>query len=825
MFVAGALMSALAWAANASDWNLKPVPKFVFPGSPLSIRQAAQPAKPFTVSGEWGAVLGEQNGMFETWIFPVKVLSHFRASVELENYAVPIELNALAASVEIQPGWTTITYSHAAFTVRQHMVSPRGCQRASAPQIFFEFDSTRLMNLVFRFTPEMLPMWPAANFGRPSPSWVPQGEGGYYLLHTDNPKLLGGVALPPATAGLLPPYQERPRAYPLELRLRVDPGKDRGLFFPLLVATGENRNEVGAKLRRQNEEVARLFTDTQSYYQALLDDLTVVETPDPRFNDAYRWALVTIDQMRVRYGDETGLAAGFFISGDSARPGFGWFFGRDTLWTLYAAHSAGHFVPSRQGLEFLIRRQRDDGKIMHEYSQAAHLVDWKSLPYFFASADATPLLPMTVEDYLRASGDLEFLQKHWPALKKAYAFVRSHDSDGDGIYENTEGHGWVESWLPKRPFQEMYLAALDQQMCGAMARMAALLGDDEMARRAAAQADKIAGQLRAGYYDKEREFYHFGRNSDGTYDSTATIFPAVAWWTGRLRLPGAEAMFRRWASAEFSTDWGTRSVSKREKIYDPISYHQGSVWPLFTGWVALAEYRAGRPLAGYQHLMQNVDLTYAQEPGAVTELLSGTYFQPLGRSCSKQAWSSAMVVTPTIRGLFGIEVDAISKILRVSPQLPSDWDQARLRNVRVGETRVDVSLRRAAAELLIEARASQPAVLCLTSGSLEEARPCTDGPRKEWRMRMALPPVELEALHELPAPGARTAQIKVVDYQVQPARVLVIFEAPGATVHRLHYRLNRPGARISGAQAGEGTLTLCFPQGEGYQTQVVSFEW
>lgn len=62
------------------------------------------------------------------------------------------------------------------------------------------------------------------------------------------------------------------------------------------------------------------------------------------------------------------------------------------------------------------------------------------------------------------------------------------------------------------------------------------------------------------------------------------------------------------------------------------SYHQGSAWPLFTGWVALAEYRARRVLSGYQHLMQNADLTWFEDPGAVTELLSGAFFQSLGRS-------------------------------------------------------------------------------------------------------------------------------------------------------------------------------------------------
>ena len=119
---------------------------------------------------------------------------------------------------------------------------------------------------------------------------------------------------------------------------------------------------------------------------------------------------------------------------------------------------------SRRALEFLIRRQRADGKMMHEFSQTAGLVDWKSTPYFYASADSTPLL---CHGYGRLRQHQRrcraFCGDHWDAVKRAYEFTRAHDSDGDGIYENTEGTGWVESWPPGMPHQEIYLAALDQQ--------------------------------------------------------------------------------------------------------------------------------------------------------------------------------------------------------------------------------------------------------------------------------------------------------------------------------------------------------------------------
>ena len=113
--------------------------------------------------------------------------------------------------------------------------------------------------------------------------------------------------------------------------------------------------------------------------------------------------------------------AGYYASGDSARPGFGWFFGRDALYTLYAVNGYGDFALAKSELEFLIKRQRDDGKIMHEYSQTAAAIDWRAFPYMYAAADATPLFLLAVADYVRSSGDVAFLTAHRDAIEKAWA--------------------------------------------------------------------------------------------------------------------------------------------------------------------------------------------------------------------------------------------------------------------------------------------------------------------------------------------------------------------------------------------------------------------
>jgi len=803
---------------------LHPIPRFVIGADPLAIVRTVEPSKPFTVAGERGAIFGEQSGRFEAWLYPVKILSGFSMAAELADYPVPIDVTELAAGIEVTPAMTTITYSHAAFTVRQRMFATRN-DAAAGVVVLFEIDSIRPLRLTFRFKPEMLRMWPAPNFGTPNAEWIAANNGGYYVLHTDSPDLSAAIAMPRTEHGVLAPYQERPQAHPLELTLSFDPKTDSALFFPLLIALGSAGQGLPEKLSALDDGIAALYAKTHDYYANFFDHRLTAETPDADFDRALRWAAIAIDQGTVRSSEGLGLVAGYYESGDSARPGYGWYFGRDALWTTYAINSYGDFELSRTSLEFLIRHQRADGKMMHELSQTADLVDWKSTPYFYAAADSTPLFVMAMEDYVNTSGDVSFLRHHWDAVKRAYAFTRVHDSDGDGIYENTEGTGWVESWPPGMPHQEAYLAALDQQSAEAMFRLASLLKDESTASAANRKAAEIRTKIESEYYDPETKVYAFSRNADGSLDHTATIYPAVAWWSGRLELPHADAMLSRWASPEFSTDWGTRDISDRTLFYDPISYHQGSVWPLFTGWVSLAEYRAGRTLSGYAHLMQNAGLTWTQDLGAVTELLSGAFFQPLGRSSSHQVWSSAMVLTPALRGLFGLDWDALHRTLRVAPNLPAVWNGARLHNVPFGDSRLEIEFAREADRLVVRARSGAPEVMCLVSQAAERDRACSESARSVHELVLPVRPVEIGIPGELPSPGSRTSQIKVVGERILAHRLDLDFEAPGGSVFELPVRLHTSGVRLSGGELSGSKLRLHFPEGDGYQRVTVNVSW
>ncbi len=107
---------------------------------------------------------------------------------------------------------------------------------------------------------------------------------------------------------------------------------------------------------------------------------------------------------------------------------------------------------------------------------------------------------------------------------------------------------------------------------------------------------------------------------------------------------------------------------------------------------------------GVSHLMQNADLTWAQDLGAVTELLSGGILRWFGRSTSHQLWSSAMVVTPALRGMFGLEWNAAGHTLIITPNLPAQCETAKVSAVPLGDKRVNIELRRNRATAICQSR-------------------------------------------------------------------------------------------------------------------------
>jgi hypothetical protein len=159
-----------------------------------------------------------------------------------------------------------------------------------------------------------------------------------------------------------------------------------------------------------------------------------------------------------------------------------------------------------------------------------------------------------------------------------------------------------------------------------------------------------------------------------------------------------------------------------------------------------------------------------------------------------------MVISPMLRGLFGLDWDALHHKLNVSPHLPADWDHATLHNVPLGSERVDVDYRRAGDHLTVQV---------------------TGEPVRS----IALDPVEIAIPAELPTPGSETRQLKVLDQNFSAHEAKFTFAGWGGTAYDLKVRLNRPHVAAQGGQLSAGKLHVRIQEGSGYQVQTVRFDF
>ncbi len=667
--------------------------------------------------GRKSAVFGYENRSLEVWVYPMKIVDDFKLAFRLEGYPLNVPGSEIAVSINARPEATIFTYSHAAFTVRQIIFAP-----IDEPGIVMLLDvqSVLPMTITASFRPRLKLAWPAglmtANLGWDEKAHV-------YSLTEETHRFAGMIGSPAARDISVMPYQEEPRDVPAEFVIEASLETTKSQFIPIVIAGSvAGRDQAKASYDKLLNTAQSLYENNVAYYERLQKETVGINTPDERLNTAFAWAKVGVDKgIATNPFLGTGLVAGFRTSGESERPGFAWFFGRDALWTSLAITSYGDFAATRMALDFLKKFQRADGKIPHEISQSASLLPWfTDYPYPWASADATPLYVIAHADYWRASGDLDFIKANWDSITKAYRFSAATDTDGNGLIENTQfGHGWVEGGALYPPHEEIYLQGLWIEASRSIAELAEQLNDPELAAMARSNADRTRAVAEKTYWLPDRGFYAFATALPRASAAVAepgpnraarqarldalrqarlidedTVLPAVPLWWRELDDERAQAELEHLGGGAMTADWGLRIISDKSQLYDPLSYHYGSVWPLFTGWASVAAYRYGRPHIGYQALMANALLTYANALGCVTELLSGEFNAPFGRSSHHQVWSEAMVVAPTLRGLLGIEVSGGGNVLSFAPQLPSDWDHVTVSNVAAAGARYDLTLER-----------------------------------------------------------------------------------------------------------------------------------
>jgi glycogen debranching enzyme len=706
--IAGASVLSAGRAAPAGQAEPPDAPRverFTIERSPLTLTGDVRPHQYVGVIGRKAAWLGTETGEAEVWVHPLKLASDLQLSFLIPDYADPVRGADVARTVEVRPEITTITYSHATFTVRQHILAPL---HEPGLLVLLDVDTYRPLDVVVSFQTVLQYAWPGALGGQYG-SWDDTAKA--FLLSESLRQRNAYIGSPWASGGSSHPAHALPDA-PSQFRIPIDPARARREFVPIVIAAGiAPRADVQATYRRLLTGARTLYEEKRAFAERLRRDLLSISTPDKTVDLAFEWAKVNLAEQMVCNPDlGCGLVAGWGPSGRGTRPGFGWFFGGDAAINSFAMSGIGMWDDVAAALRFLAKYQREDGKITHEISQSAGRIPWFSeFPYAYYHADTTPFWLVAVWRYWRASGDTALVRELWPAISKAYTWCTGHDRDGDGLIENTTaGLGAIEvGEIGADIHQDIYLAAVWLESLRAMQALAAAMADPSVAAGAGERFNRGSSTLNDRYWIQAAGHHAFGLLRSGGVNDALTVWPATAASFGLLDATRGRQTMTSIAQPQLTTDWGARMLASDHRLYEPTHYNMGAVWPFVTGFVSLGHYRYGRPWSGFPLVHAIAATTFDWSRGRNPELLSGDYYRPLDTAVPQQFFATSMLVTPLVWGLAGWDADAPAGRARFAPALPADWPLATFAGLPVGDARLVAEVARERFALTIRLSASK----------------------------------------------------------------------------------------------------------------------
>jgi glycogen debranching enzyme len=667
--------------------------------APLELSRTVRPWEFLPITGTRAALFGNESGTMEAWVYPLKIFREFHLNFLTEGRVLPAE--ALPRTLAVRPESATILYAGDTFTVRETFFVPVDAQGAV---ILLNIETEQPLEIEAVFHRDYQLMWPAA-LGATYLDWNSQQHAFYF--GEEQRKFSAFVGAPTAADPQAEFQTNYAESQTTSFRLGASAkGKDTKLI--VIAASMEGHDAALKTYQHLTADYATLQQEAAKYYQDYLARTVSLDLPDARIQQAYDWARVSEFQGLVTNPYlGTGLVAGYRTSGTSQRPGFAWFFGRDSFWTSLALNASGDFSTARTALAFVSKFQREDGKIPHEISQGANFVDWfKGYPYPYASADATPLYLIAMNDYVTASGDIAFAKEKWDSLWKAYEFLRS-TYDEHGFAKNAGvGHGWVEGG-PLLPVKtELYQTGLGIEALRALSNLAHLSGKEDASKELAKNFAQQKPLMNDTFWLSDKKRFAFALDNNNHPVDEPTVLSTMPMWFGLLDEAKADAMITQLADLDQQTDWGMRIISDHSPKFSGGGYHYGSVWPLFTGWAAVGEYRYHRAHSAYENLRANALLGFDGALGHFSEVLSGAYYQSLSTSSPHQIWSAAMVVSPILRGLFGLQTDAATGTLAFAPHVPADWTSFAIRNVAVGSAKINLGYEKDLEGITLEVKTS-----------------------------------------------------------------------------------------------------------------------
>ena len=376
------------------------------------------------------------------------------------------------------------------------------------------------------------------------------------------------------------------------------------------------------------------------------------------------------------------------------------------------------FLAATQATTEEPERDAEPGKILHE-ARKSEMAQTGEVPFgrYYGTVDATPLFVALAGAYYRRTGDLAFIRGIWPNVLAALEWIdRYGDRDGDGFVEyarrSTTGlvqQGWKDSQdsvfhddgrMADAPIALCEVQAYVYEARRMAAELAATLGDTALAQRLEGQASELRNRFQREFWCEDLGVYAIALDGEKRPCRVATSNAGHALWTGIAAPEHAARMAQRFVEPDFFTGWGVRTVASGQARYNPMSYHNGSIWPHDNALIAAGLGRYGHTEAAMTLLTSMFDASLHFDQHRLPELFcgfprrsgEGPTLYPV--ACAPQAWAAATVFA-MLQACLGLDIDApAGQVSFHAPRLPAFLDRIELRELRIGEASVDLLLQR-----------------------------------------------------------------------------------------------------------------------------------